>query len=252
MPTVASPAVSSPAAEPVLLAEGLRFGWTRRGPPLLDLAPLRLMPRERVFLSGASGSGKSTLLNLLAGTLAPQAGRVVLSGADLYQAPARQRDRIRSDHLGFIFQQFNLLPFLSVRDNVLLPCRFSPQRRQRAIARDGTLVDAAHRLLAALGLGDPALATRQAGLLSVGQQQRVAAARALVGDPALVIADEPTSALDADARDEFLGLLFDECTRNGSALLMVSHDRQLAARFDRSLSLTDLNQAGRTPAAGTP
>jgi putative ABC transport system ATP-binding protein len=140
---------------------------------------------------------------------------------------------------------FNLLPYLSVLDNVILPCRFSARRQARALARDGNLAAAARRLLAALGLDDPALQSRAATSLSVGQQQRVAAARALIGAPELVIADEPTSALDHDAREGFLRLLFAECEQAGSALVFVSHDHTLRALFERHQDLRELNRAMR-------
>lgn len=239
------PAPDAARADAVLRVSGLRFGWGAR--TLLDIPDFALRPGERVFLFGPSGSGKSTLLNLLAGTLAPQVGQVMLGGESLAALPARKRDRARGDHLGFVFQQFNLLPFVSVRENVLLPCRFSRRRRARAIERDGSLDAAAARLLGALGLADPGVLRRRADALSVGQQQRVAAARALIGAPEVVVADEPTSALDADARAEFMRLLFAECAHSGAALLFVSHDRALEAGFDRVLSLPALNRAREAP-----
>ena len=130
-------------------------------------------------------------------------------------------------------------------DNVTLPCRFSALRRERALRQQPDLDSAAEHLLRELGLSDATLHQRSAGALSIGQQQRVAAARALIGSPELVIADEPTSALDADSRDAFLKLLFDECEQMGSSLLFVSHDTSLATRFDRALSLAELNRASK-------
>lgn len=242
---MSDPATANPSTTPredALRLEALRFGWTR-DTPLLDINSLTLAAGERVFLFGPSGSGKSTLLNLVAGTLSPQSGRVVLGGVDATALSSRKRDRLRAEQLGFVFQQFNLLPFLSVVDNVLLGCRFSAARRKRAIARDGSLDASARRLLQALGLVDAGLLRRPASALSVGQQQRVAAARALIGEPALVMADEPTSALDADARHGFLGLIGEECARSGAALLFVSHDRELESDFDRSIDLRTLNRA---------
>ena len=156
------------------------------------------------------------------------------------------RDRFRVDHTGYIFQQFNLLPFLSVRENVELPCRFSPSRARRAIERHGSVDKAAAQLLQHLGL-KAELLERRADSLSIGQQQRVAAARALIGQPELVIADEPTSALDARTRGAFIELLFAEVARAGSALVFVSHDPALAALFPRSLALSAVNRAA--PAA---
>jgi putative ABC transport system ATP-binding protein len=232
----------------VLHIEGLRFAWPG-GAPLIDIPRFSVAAGERVFLHGPSGCGKSTLLNLVAGTLAPQAGTITLGGEAITGAPERVRDRLRADHIGFVFQMFNLLPYLSVVDNVVLPCRFSARRRERALARDGSLDAAARRLLAALGLGDAALQSRAAAGLSVGQQQRVAAARALVGAPELVMADEPTSALDVDAREVFLRLLFDECAQAGSALVFVSHDHTLRPLFERHQDLRALNRAARAEAA---
>jgi putative ABC transport system ATP-binding protein len=225
------------------LAE-LGFAWPGQ-PELLDIPEFSLQSGESLFLKGPSGSGKTTLLGLLGGVQKPARGSIRLLGADLSQMSAGARDHFRVDHTGYIFQQFNLLPFLSVRENVELPCHFSKLRSQRAKQRHGSVASAASTLLAHLGLHDPQLLERRADALSIGQQQRVAAARALIGQPELVIADEPTSALDTDAREAFLQLLFAECREAGSSLLFVSHDQSLAPLFDRSLSLADLNRATR-------
>lgn len=227
---------------PLLELNDLRFAWPKQ-PTLLDITHFSLQPGERLFLKGPSGSGKTTLLGLLGGVHLPQQGDVVLLGQSLNALSARQRDRFRAEHSGYIFQMFNLLPYLSVLDNVLLPCRFSRQRRARAEQRHGGLNAAAIHLLQGLGLNDPELLRRPATALSIGQQQRVAAARALIGNPELVIADEPTSALDADSREAFIKLLFAECAEAGSSLLFVSHDTSLAPLFDRSLALPELNRA---------
>ena len=143
--------------------------------------------------------------------------------------------------MGYIFQQFNLLPYLSVIDNVLLPCRFS-QRRESQAARSGSSREQAEHLLDQMGL-DPHLWKRQAMQLSVGQQQRVAAARALIGQPEVVIADEPTSALDEDRREAFLDVLLTACLVNHSALVFVSHDQRIAQRFARHVLLPEINRA---------
>jgi putative ABC transport system ATP-binding protein len=225
------------------LAE-LGFAWPGQ-PELLDIPEFSLQSGESLFLKGPSGSGKTTLLGLLGGVQKPARGSIRLLGADLSQMSAGARDHFRVDHTGYIFQQFNLLPFLSVRENVELPCHFSKLRSQRAKQRHGSVASAASTLLAHLGLHDPQLLERRADALSIGQQQRVAAARALIGQPELVIADEPTSALDTDAREAFLQLLFAECREAGSSLLFVSHDQSLAPLFDRNLSLADLNRATR-------
>ncbi|MFZ3154108.1 ABC transporter ATP-binding protein [Pseudomonas sp.] len=222
----------------------LGFAWPGQ-PELLDIDSFTLQRGESLFLKGPSGSGKTTLLGLLGGVQKPNRGSIQLLDQDLSTLSAGARDRFRVDHTGYIFQQFNLLPFLSVRENVELPCHFSRLRTSRAVQRHGSVDNAAAALLAHLGLNKPSLLERRAGDLSIGQQQRVAAARALIGQPELVIADEPTSALDADAREAFLELLFAECREAGSSLLFVSHDQSLARMFDRSLSLAELNKATR-------
>lgn len=233
---------AQPADSAIALTD-VEFGWPDQ-PALLSIDQFRLLPGERLFLYGASGSGKTTLLNLLAGVLVPEKGNIELLGRPFSQCSSQQRDQIRADHLGFIFQVFNLLPYLSLLDNVLLPCRFSDRRAQRACQRFGSEEAAARYLLTTLGLTDPALFKRPVIELSVGQQQRVAAARALIGEPELIIADEPTSALDSDMREIFIELLNSQVAQSGGTLLFVSHDMSLAAGFSRSLSLAELSQVG--------
>lgn len=232
---------------PIIELHAMRFSWPKQA-TLLDIAVFRLEPEQSVFLKGPSGSGKTTLLSLLGGVQLPQSGTIRLLGQDLSTLSASARDRFRVDHSGFIFQQFNLLPFLSVLDNVLLPCQFSKQRTERAIVRHGSIHAAAHALLCGLNLA-PELHQQRADTLSIGQQQRVAAARALIGQPKLVIADEPTSALDTDSRETFLKLLFAECKAAGASLLFVSHDQSLARLFDRSIDLSQINRAARAQEA---
>lgn len=214
----------------------LRFRWPRADRDTVAIDALDIAAGESVFLHGPSGCGKSTLLGLLAGVLLPGAGTVAVQGQDWAALPAARRDAARADHVGYIFQQFNLLGYLSVLDNVRLPCRFSKARAAR------TPAGAAEALLERVALPREAW-PRPASALSVGQQQRVAAARALIGGPELVIADEPTSALDADLRDGFMDLLLGETRARGATLVFVSHDERLAARFDRRLSLPELNRA---------
>lgn len=228
---------------PLLELNELGFAWPNQA-ELLDIPKFELARNQSLFLKGPSGSGKTTLLGLIGGVQKAQRGTVRLLGSDLATLSSGARDRHRVDHTGYIFQQFNLLPFLSVAENVSLPCRFSTLRAERARQRHGSVAQATASLLVHLGLSE-ALFERRAEALSIGQQQRVAAARALIGQPELVIADEPTSALDADSREAFLQLLFAECREAGSSLLFVSHDQSLAPLFDRSLSLSDLNRASR-------
>jgi putative ABC transport system ATP-binding protein len=225
--------------ETALDLQQLRYRWPGAGDDILQIDALTLAPGETVFLRGPSGCGKSTLLSLAAGVLLPGAGRLRLLGQDWAALGAGARDRFRADHLGYIFQQFNLLPYLSVIDNVRLPLRFSRRRAARAAAAGA---NTAEQLLARSGLPAP-LWHQPASALSVGQQQRVAAARALIGAPEVVIADEPTSALDEELREAFMTLLLQSCAAAGSALLFVSHDLRLASRFDRMISLPQINRA---------
>ena len=235
--------VETTREQSMLVIEQLRFAWPGSPRPVLDIPSLEVAAGERVFLRGRSGSGKSTLLAAVAGVVAVTPGAVRVDGRDLGALRGAARDRFRADHVGIVFQQFNLVPYLSALDNVLLPCRFSPRRRDRAEQGAGGLRGTAVRLLEHLGMGDAALLAARAGELSVGQQQRVAAARALIGNPGLVLADEPTSALDADLRDGFVDLLLAECAAARSALLFVSHDRALESHFDRAVDFAQLNRA---------
>lgn len=199
---------------------------------------------ERLFIHGPSGSGKTTLLSLLGGIILPTQGVIEVLGTSLAALSSANRDRFRADHIGFVFQMFNLIPYLSLLDNVSLPCQFSAARRRRAERPGVDLTQAAADLLQSMGLNPAPFAGRPANELSVGQQQRVAAARALIGSPGLIIADEPTSALDTDTRAAFLDTLFRQAEQAGATIVFVSHDRSLAASFDRSVALGDLN---RTP-----
>ncbi len=218
------------------------FGW-HKDVLTLDIAMLDIAHGERVFVYGPSGCGKSTLLALVAGVLSPTSGEVQVLEQPLTNMKPGARDRFRAEHLGVIFQTFNLLPFLSIIDNVKLGYNFSRQRRARVTKTTDGDSEAIGQLLDHLGLTSE-IRDRPVRSLSIGQQQRVAVARALIGSPDLVIADEPTSALDTEARDRFLDLLLSECNKANSTLLFVSHDIGLAKHFDRTVDLAQLNRAG--------
>jgi putative ABC transport system ATP-binding protein len=198
--------------------------------PLIQIPTLVLPLGQHLFIQGPSGCGKSTLLSLLAGVQQVQQGVCEVLGHNLAQMNPLQRDQLRGEHMGVIFQQFNLLPFLDVAANALLPTRLFASRAAAAREKWGNPIAQAHELAKALGL--PASLWHQpVHLLSVGQQQRVAAVRALMGQPQLIIADEPTSALDDAHQMEFLNLLLDTAQGQGASVVMVSHNARLAERF---------------------
>ena len=220
---------------------GLRFAWRRDLPPVLKIENLRFSHGERIFIEGPSGCGKSTLLNLVAGVVIPQQGNIRINGCQINALNGAARDRFRADHIGYIYQLFNLIPYLSVVENVTLPCRFSSRRRRRATRQlSGSNMEAL-RLLSHLGMDEATVLEKPVTELSVGQQQRVAAARALIGAPELLIADEPTSSLDANRREAFIQLLLNECNREETTIIFVSHDRSLENFFDRTIRLSDIN-----------
>jgi len=223
---------------PLIHLQQLAFRWSKKQPWLLSIDELKIFRGERVFLYGPSGSGKSTLLNLLAGIAPPTNGKVVVMGQSLSALSARRRDRFRARHIGIVFQQFNLIPYLSVIDNVLLTAHF-------AGLNTTALREKALQLCSQLGLPE-SLLTQSASKTSVGQQQRIAVARALLTEPEIVIADEPTSALDSDSRDAFMALLLDTAQRVGSTVLFVSHDKSLQHFFSRQLSMEHFKPNNKT------
>jgi putative ABC transport system ATP-binding protein len=229
--SVATSGVSREPDAPAVALEAVCFGWAGNGTPDLEIENLQIAPGERLFVEGPSGSGKSTLLGLLAGVTTPQEGSVTILGETISGMGAARRDHFRADHIGYLFQMFNLIPYLTVTENVTLPLRFSALRSGRVANPD----EEAKRLLEHLGMGD--YLHRPVTKLSVGQQQRVAAARALIGAPEIILADEPTSSLDAGHSEGFIKLLFEECRKAGTTLVFVSHDRALGKLFDRRVVL---------------
>ena len=202
---------------------------------MLTIEDFQVSRGERLFLYGPSGSGKSTLLNLLAGVILPQQGTVEILGQELTRMRAHRRDRFRARHIGVIFQQLNLIPYLDVIENVLIAPHFAKIPAAEAVEHAGSLLET-------LGLGE--LSNQPATALSIGQQQRVAVARALVGRPEILIADEPTSALDSDNRETFMNLLLQVAGESGTTVIFVSHDRSLQTHFDRHLDINELTAAG--------
>jgi putative ABC transport system ATP-binding protein len=222
--------VSRPTGAPRLELSGLRKGYEEGGRAhvVLDGASARVAAGERVAILGPSGSGKSTLLNLICGIDLPDAGSVKIGDVDLTGLSEVERTRFRRKHIGFVFQFFNLLPTLTVLENLLLPLELKgPVRSQDE--------EHARRLLERVGLADRADAFPDR--LSGGEQQRVALARAIVHDPELVLADEPTGNLDENMAAQVADLLVDLVRGERGTLVVVTHSRVLAARMDRVLRL---------------
>lgn len=220
-----------------------QFVWPGSESATINIAQLHIARGEHVFIKGPSGCGKSTLLALLTGINVLTSGSLSVLATDIANLPASRRDKFRADHIGYIFQQFNLLPYLNVLENVLIPCQFSDIRRNRVApnASMPLLAEQAKTLLNRLHLPS-SLHDKPVSELSIGQQQRVAAARALIGQPELVIADEPTSALDHDNRKAFIELLMEQANLANATLIFVSHDPTLEPLFDRTLNLPEINQ----------
>lgn len=217
----------------------IEFRYPSLPNPTLRISSLQIASEEKIFLFGPSGSGKTTLLEILAGVLVPQKGSVEVLGKDLVKMSAAERDSFRAAHLGYVFQSFNLIPYLSVTENISLPLFLSSKRADK-VKRKKSVDEQIQHLADRLGIAD--LLTRPVTELSIGQQQRVAVARALLGEPELILADEPTSALDYDHREKFISLLFDVCKETKTSVVFVSHDRTLEKLFSRSVSLRDVNE----------
>ena len=222
---------------PAVHLSDVGFAFEQGEERVLDIPSWEIARSERVFLQGESGSGKSTLLSLLSGMFVPSSGQVSVLGTAVSSLSTRERDRFRAGNIGFVFQQFNLIPYLSVMDNILLAARFAATTGVSARAR-------AEELLIKVNLGVE-LHDRPAGQLSIGQQQRVAIVRALINSPELLLVDEPTSALDHRNRDSFLELLTEILSESGCAMVFVSHDPEIGKYFDSKLTMHDLNQAGK-------
>lgn len=222
--------------------ENLQFRWPKDQKDLINIPSWHVQDGASVFLRGPSGTGKSTLLNLIGGVLQPNSGSVSVMGENLTNLKPSAKDRFRANHIGFIFQTFNLIPYLSIQENILLACRFAPKRQERLVELSTTAKEESIRLMQALELPP---ADTPVTNLSIGQMQRVGVARALLGNPALVIADEPTSALDTKTRDHFIKLLQEQCQKQKATLLFVSHDTHLQNFFDHTVALQELNHASQ-------
>lgn len=219
----------------------LVFSWPDSNAVLLDIPEFEIELGDHVFIEGFSGSGKSTFLELLTGIQTADSGEINILGNTISSLKSNQRDLIRSSHFGIIFQTFNLLPFLTVRENVKMALSFSSEKKNRIKNQGKSIKEEVTRLLQSLQIEEK-LWGLKSSTLSIGQQQRVAVARAFIGSPEIIIADEPTSALDKDATNQFMNLLFKEAESNGSTILFVSHDTYLKSFFMNSKSILDFKR----------
>ncbi len=219
----------------IVKIESLRFQWSKNNNFKIFVPKLEVGRGKKVLFLGESGSGKTTLLSLICGFLEPLSGSISINDKIISDLTSTNKDAYRSDNIGIIFQQFNLLPYANVIDNIILPLYFSKQRSKKVENK----INAAMDLCNQLRLPESIL-NQKASNLSVGQQQRVAVARALIGSPSIIVADEPTSSLDTEAQELFLDLMFDQISKNSSTLLMVSHDKSLTNYFDQVIDINEI------------
>ncbi len=219
----------------IVKIESLRFQWSKNNNFKIFVPKLEVGRGKKVLFLGESGSGKTTLLSLICGFLEPLSGSISINDKIISNLTSTNKDAYRSDNIGIIFQQFNLLPYANVIDNIVLPLYFSKQRSKKVENK----TNAAMTLCDQLRLPESIL-NQKASNLSVGQQQRVAVARALIGSPSIIVADEPTSSLDTEAQELFLDLMFDQISKNSSTLLMVSHDKSLTNYFDQVIDINEI------------
>ena len=219
----------------IVKIESLRFKWSKNNNFKIFVPKLEVGRGKKVLFLGESGSGKTTLLSLICGFLEPLSGSISINEKIISNLTSTNKDAYRSDNIGIIFQQFNLLPYANVIDNIVLPLYFSKQRSKKVENK----TNAAMTLCDQLRLPESIL-NQKASNLSVGQQQRVAVARALIGSPSIIVADEPTSSLDTETQELFLDLMFDQISKNSSTLLMVSHDKSLTNYFDQVIDINEI------------
>lgn len=218
----------------MLLLKGLKKSFREPGGgrlPVLDVPEFRLGEAEQAVLLGRSGCGKTTLLHVIAGISAPDAGQVIIDGVDMARLGEADRDRVRAEKVGYIFQTFNLLPGFNALENVMLGMTFARGRRDERRARD---------LLGRVGLGHRL--RHRPGTLSVGEQQRVAVARALANKPRLLLADEPTASVDPRHQQAVIELIRSTCRDESVAIFLVTHAPEVAAQFERVEQLDRFNR----------
>ena len=219
----------------IVKIESLRFQWSKNNNFKIFVPKLEVSRGKKILFLGESGSGKTTLLSLICGFLEPLSGSISINDKIISELTSTNKDAYRSDNIGIIFQQFNLLPYANVIDNIILPLYFSKQRSKKVENKINSAMDLCDQLRL-----PESILNQKASNLSVGQQQRVAVARALIGSPSIIVADEPTSSLDTEAQELFLDLMFDQISKNSSTLLMVSHDKSLTNYFDQVIDINEI------------
>ena len=210
----------------------IRFNYRNNGFQL-NLPELSIQPAEKVALIGPSGTGKTTLLNLLAGILVPTSGAIEIDGLDIAGLPTEDRQDFRAFKMGLIFQEFGLLEYLTVLENICLPYRISP-----VLELDAGVPERAFKIAEAIGLGEKL--HRYPKHLSQGERQRIEVCRAMITQPAMILGDEPTGNLDPGNRDHVAKMLFDYSAKSGAPLLVVTHDYELVEQFDRRIDMKEL------------
>lgn len=221
----------------VVDVQGVEFSYGA-SKPVCQIKNFQLKKSENIFLYGPSGCGKSTLLGLISGVLNAKKGSLKILGHEFCNSSASFRDNLRGEKMGYIFQMFNLVPYLSVLDNIILPCQINKNRRAK-FSSPNEMLDSAKELIETFQINS--IMGKKVTEISIGQQQRVAAARALLGNPDLILADEPTSAMDLNLQTIFLERLLKQCEKQNTSLIFVSHDRSLSIMFSREVSFHEIN-----------